>query len=89
MSPEETFRPGIYRHHKGGRYRAVMLARSSEDRDQILVIYVALTPKVDPLESHRVWVRPLATRGVDSWTDVVRWPDGKDRPRFCFLESGV
>lgn len=49
----QHFRPGIYRHYKGGTYRALHVARHSEDPTQELVVY-------ESLEKGGVWVRPLA-----------------------------
>lgn len=37
----ETFRPGIYRHYKGGLYRALFLARDHETQWPV-VVYVPL-----------------------------------------------
>lgn len=48
----QTFRPGIYRHYKGGVYRATAVARHSEDPAQELVVY-------ESLEKGGTWVRPL------------------------------
>ncbi len=48
------FRPGIYRHYKGGVYHALHVARHSEDPSQEFVVYQSTT------EPDRVWIRPLA-----------------------------
>lgn len=65
----------LYRHYKGGRYKALLLGNLSEDRDTIVVIYLSLS-------TGRTWVRPLRKEGEDSWTDTVTWPDGVLRSRF-------
>ena len=48
-----NFRPGLYRHYKGGTYRAWFVARGSEERHEEFVVYQSL-------EKGYVWVRPLA-----------------------------
>lgn len=60
-----------YRHFKGGRYRPLMGALNSENRDEELVIYVSL-------DHGTVWARPMKM-----WLEQTdRWPDGKTRSRF-------
>lgn len=49
----QAFRPGIYRHYKGGLYQALQVARHSEDPAQEFVVYTSL-------EQGGTWVRPLA-----------------------------
>ncbi len=48
-----AFRPGIYKHFKGGLYEALLVARDSEDRDKEFVVYRSL-------EKGHVWARPIA-----------------------------
>jgi hypothetical protein len=68
--------PGIYKHYKGGRYQALMVAQLSEDRGCLVVVYRSLS-------TGDTWVRPLRHDGrVDAWEDKVRWPDGEVRQRF-------
>lgn len=68
--------PGaVYVHYKGGRYLALGVARNSEAREQLLVVYVSLS-------NGKVWSRPLLTHGVDSWCDGLQWPDKVIRQRF-------
>lgn len=90
----ETFRPGIYRHYKGGLYRALFLAKE-EGRSKgpagsfWVVVYVSL--------SHgTVWTRPLRSLGIpdqDAWTDLVTWtePNGfaTKRHRFEYVGEEV
>ncbi len=66
------FRPGRYRHYKGGLYEALALARHSET-DEEFVVY-------RPLYGERGWwVRP---RAMFCETVVV---DGAEVPRFEWL----
>lgn len=60
----------IYLHYKGGLYTKVTEAFNSEQRDQLLVIYVSHS-------TGKLWARPKAMFEED-----VMWPDGKRRPRF-------
>jgi hypothetical protein len=74
--------PGIYQHYKGGEYRVLFLAADHETQE-LLVVYV-------PLEKHgfhhsRPQVRPLATLGKDSWTDIVEQSDGVTVQRFAYV----
>jgi hypothetical protein len=48
-----SVRPGIYRHHKGGLYRVLFLARHSET-EEVMVVYQALYGE------RGYWVRPLS-----------------------------
>ena len=68
----ETFRPGRYRHFKGGEYELIGLARHSETGEE-LVLYRALYGE------RGLWVRPKSM-----WNEpVVR--DGVETPRFRFI----
>jgi hypothetical protein len=62
-----------YRHYKGGSYTLLHIAENSEDRSELMAVYV----------SHlkgKVLVRPLAM-----FNEIVPWPDGQMRPRFAPL----
>ncbi len=48
-----SVRPGVYRHHKGGLYRVLFLARHSET-EEVMVVYQALYGE------RGYWVRPLS-----------------------------
>jgi 8-oxo-dGTP diphosphatase len=71
-SQANSFKPGLYRHFKGGCYRALGVVRSSEDRNEEFVAYRSL-------ENGCTWVRPLAMflEHVDR--------DGYAGPRFSYL----
>lgn len=68
----KAFKPGLYRHFKGGEYEALMIGRSSEARDQEFVVYKSL-------EKGTVWIRPLSM----FLEHVER--DGYSGPRFMYL----
>lgn len=81
------FKPGIYEHHKGPKYRALFKGRCSEQREIEMVAYVSLTPKEDGSVG-AIWFRPYSKpllEGDDCWTDLVTWPDGQMRPRFRYI----
>jgi hypothetical protein len=66
MTPEtaarvHAFRPGIYRHYKGGFYRAIGLVAHHDTREP-WVLYVSL-------KQGSMNIRPLV--GADGWTDVI------------------
>jgi hypothetical protein len=65
----------VHIHYKGGRYMPLGLARNSERREQKVVVYMSL-------DHGTAWVRPLQTPNEDSWQDMLKWPDGKERKRF-------
>ncbi len=65
----QNFKPGLYRHYKGGMYRALFVGRSSEDREQEFVVYQSL-------EKGIVWIRPLGM-----FLEMVE-VDGQRKPRF-------
>jgi hypothetical protein len=62
-----------YLHFKGGTYTLLYLAENSEQREQILAVYVS------HLRS-KVLVRPW-----DMFREPVLWPDGQMRARFTPL----
>ena len=66
------FKPGRYRHFKGGEYELLCMARHSETEEE-LVVYRAL------YGDGGVWVRPAAM-----WDEeIVR--DGKSFRRFTYI----
>jgi hypothetical protein len=67
----------VWHHYKGGTYLLITVAETHEHNGDLDAVYFSLTHK-------KFVTRPFArdSRNQDSWTDVVRWPDGIDRPRF-------
>jgi len=70
----QDFKPGLYRHYKGGLYQAFFVARNSEARQEEFVVYQSQ-------EKGYVWVRPLGM-----FLENVQ-VDGKTIPRFTFVKS--
>ena len=70
LRPDGAPAPGLYEHHKGGRYRVVDVARHSET-ERWLVVYRALGGEGG------LWVRPL-----EMFVETVPHGDGR-RPRFA------
>jgi hypothetical protein len=66
----ETATLKSYRHYKGGTYTLLHVARSSEERETLLAVYVSH-------QTQAVWVRPWVM-----FNEPVRWPDGEIRARF-------
>lgn len=76
------FKPGLYKHYKGGLYQALTLAGSSDDETSgvLMVVYVCLyTYKGGPF---------VRVRSLRSWNHVVSH-EGKAMPRFEYLGSGI
>jgi hypothetical protein len=69
-----SVRPGVYRHHKGGLYRVLFLARHSET-EEVMVVYQALYGE------RGYWVRPLSL-----FLERVL-VEGREVPRFEPLEE--
>ena len=60
------FKPGLYKHYKGGMYKAVMLVQHHETREW-MVLYKSVF--------HDTWnVRELCSAGKDSWCDRLELP---------------
>jgi hypothetical protein len=74
MVKGQSCRLQTYRHHSGGTYTLLMVARNSENRREKLAVYVSH-------ERKQVWVRPWKM-----FCERVRWPDGKMRARFVPIE---
>lgn len=77
MMNTETATLKSFRHFKGGTYTLLTVARSSEERDTLLAVYVSH-------QTHVVWVRPWAM-----FVEPVRWPDGVIRRRFEEMSRDV
>jgi hypothetical protein len=69
-----SVRPRVYRHHKGGLYRVLFLARHSET-EEVMVVYQALYGE------RGYWVRPLSL-----FLERVL-VEGREVPRFEPLEE--
>lgn len=67
----EVMLQGVYRHYKGGEYRALSLATHTETAER-MVVYQSL-------KDEQIWVRPLAL----FLEDVGQ--DGKMVPRFAYM----
>jgi hypothetical protein len=74
----DGFKPGLYRHYKGGLYSALFLVTHHETREP-MVVYVSHT-------YGGLNVRPLkpTKSDLDSWTDWVTTDEGVV-PRFEFI----
>ena len=59
-----------YRHYKGGTYTLLYVAENSENRTELMAVYVSHLRQ-------KVLVRPWAM-----FSEEVEWPDGMRRPRF-------
>lgn len=68
------FKPGIYMHYKGKKYKALFLARDSET-EEVMVVYQAL------YGDFGYWVRPLAMFQEQIEAEGIR------RPRFRYIEG--
>ena len=68
----ESFKPGIYRHFKGGMYEAFFVAHNSENHEEELVVYKSL-------DKGSMWVRPFRM-----FFDTVE-RDGYKGPRFVWV----
>lgn len=66
------FKPGKYRHYKGGEYELIGLAKHSETLEE-MIIYRAL------YGNRAVWVRPSSM-----WFELVE-TDNYSGPRFCWI----
>ena len=68
------FKPGVYKHFKGGMYLALMLAKDSET-EKDFVVYIPLYDK--PESGTRAWIRPLddfmGTKELEDKTIVNRF----------------
>lgn len=70
----KNFKPGIYKHFKGGIYDVLFVGRNSENRDEEFVVYRSL-------EKGHVLIRPIKM----FFENVER--DGYSGPRFVFLKN--
>jgi hypothetical protein len=73
------FKPGLYKHYKGGLYTAICLGTHHETR-QPVVIYISHTYgglNVRPLHG---WLGD-----VDGWDDIIKISDNEAVRRFQFV----
>ncbi len=84
LRTEEQFRPGVYRHYKGGLYLAISLGWMNEVTEPHLrgVVYISMTTG----EYH---VRPYNSDKLDAWNDQVYVTRGENTglwtPRFQYV----
>ncbi len=70
---------GIFEHYKGKRYKALAIARSSEDL-QLWVVYQALY-NCQRFGDHALWIRPL-----EFFVESVE-VNGREVPRFRLISE--
>jgi hypothetical protein len=77
-----TFRPGKYRHYKGGLYTAIVLVTHHDTRTP-MVLYMSH-------ETGTLTVRPLRkmAHDADAWNDWVEY-EGRRVRRFAYLGPDV
>ena len=75
LSPTAVaFRPGFYRHYKGGMYHAFFVARDEDTRESEFVVYQSL------LRGYS-WIRPL-----ENFLGTVTL-NGAPMQRFTYVEK--
>ena len=87
MKTTREFKPGLYRHHKGGLYTALMLVTHHETREP-MVFYVSHTyggPNVRPLQGWAVAGEGGRCEDPDGWDDLVISDDGREQRRFEYI----
>ena len=68
------FKPGIYKHFKGGLYEALFLAKNSENFEEEFVVYKSL-------ENGDIWIRSAKM----FFEEVKR--EEYEGPRFAWVEE--
>ena len=71
----KNFKFGIYEHYKKLPYQALSIGRHSETLEEY-VVYKQLYGTGD------IWIRPLKM-----FIETITGPDGKQIPRFRFIEG--
>ncbi len=66
MLSSPPFRPGLYLHYKGDKYRGLHLVEHHETRSRF-VVYVSLSHGTVNIREYDT------TPGVDAWCDKVTW----------------
>jgi len=72
MNGSQTYKPGLYRHYKGGLYRLIGVAKHSETLEE-MIVYQALYGECG------LWVRPAAM-----WNETVM-VEGQPVTRFTYI----
>ena len=70
----KSFKPGLYKHWKGGMYRALFVANDSEDLEKEFVVY-------ESLEKRAMRIRPL-----EMFLEEIE-RDGYKGPRFVLVKE--
>ena len=70
------YKPGLYRHFKGGYYRVIAIAKHSETQEK-LVIYQSVS------DESSVWARPYEM--FFGPVDREKYPDIEQEFRFHYL----
>lgn len=76
MDPKD-FKPGLYLHYKGKKYRAYGVVKHSETLEDM--VYYECLYKSD---TWQYWVRPF-----EMFTEEVQLEDGRKTPRFKLIEE--
>ncbi len=76
---KNNFKPGVYKHFKGGLYYAIMLAKDSETLNDF-VVYIPLYYK--PESNTRAWIR-----SVEDFMGYKVFEDGKKVKRFKYISE--
>jgi hypothetical protein len=86
LAPEPTFEAGIYEHFKGGKYLALWVSRSSENRNAFFVEYFSLEKR---MHLSRPYASPegLPDHERAGFIDQVN-REGYSGPRFRRLDVG-
>jgi hypothetical protein len=79
MGRHSKFKPGVYKHFKGGMYLALILAKDSETLEDV-VVYIPLYD--NPESNTKAWVRPL-----DDFMGYKEFEDGTKVKRFEFVRD--
>ncbi len=70
---------GVYLHYKGNYYLVLGIGEHTETNEKF-VVYISLSPR----PGYRMRIRPLKM-----FTQTVKWPSGKRKPRFVFVGAQV
>lgn len=79
MARPQRFKPGVYKHFKGGMYLALILAKDSETLEDV-VVYIPLYD--NPESNTKAWIRPL-----NDFMGYKEFEDGTKVKRFEFIRE--